>query len=71
MVLESSSQQEIVPFCSEASFLAILLPKVVFKTALLQSFPFFDMLGAPVPASKINSCGLDYTGIHWRNTAPV
>lgn len=63
MVLESSSQQEIIPFCSEASFLAVLLPKVVFKTALLQCFPFFDMLKAPASANKINSSGLDYTGI--------
>lgn len=66
MVLEPPSQKQLIP-----SFLPLLLPKVVFRTAPLQSYPFFDMLGAPAPANKINSSGLDYTGIDWRNTAPV
>lgn len=52
-------------FVLRSSFLLLLLPKVVFRTALLQSYPFFDMLGAPVPANKINSSRLDYTGIDW------
>lgn len=58
-------------FVLRPSFLPLLLPKVVSRTAPLQSYPFFDMLGAPAPANKINSSGLDYTGIDWRNTAPV
>lgn len=57
-------------FVLRPSFLPLLIPKVVFRTASLQSYPFFDMLGAPAPASKINSSGLDYTGIDGRNTAP-
>lgn len=65
MVLESSCQQEIIPLCSKAYFLAIIFPKVVFNTALQQSFPFFNVLEALLLASKINSSGLDYTGIYF------
>lgn len=42
-------------FVLRPSFFPLLLPKVVFGTALLQSYPFFDMLGASTPANKINS----------------
>lgn len=69
--LEPPSQEQLIPFCFKAIFFPLLLPKVVFRTVLLQSYPFFDMLGALAPANKINSSGLDYTAIDWRNIAPV
>lgn len=52
-------------FVLRPSFLN-LLPKVVFRTAVFQSYPLFDMLGVPGPANEINSSRLDYTGIDWR-----
>ncbi len=52
-------------FVLRPSFLPLLLPKVVSRTPLLQSYASFDMLRARAPAKKINSSGLDYTGIDW------
>lgn len=51
MVLKLSSQKQLIPFCFKAIPSPLLLPNVVF----LQSYPFFDMLGASAAANKINS----------------